>query len=200
MPPNRNKGNAPRCMEDFVWDEAARSDRLLVLRRDPQPHRDHRRFDETVMPEKFLGDVLRAIGQKCDAQKILLSGKFDGVIQQLRPVTFALILVVNDQIFEQDHKPALGCADGEKKVDHPNDGASQRSTKTRPRFGCSKMRRRPRSCLSLLGRKSLSCSNNSPSNSDSSSKSASVAGSITTFSLMARRDYPRKQRHWQSQY
>src|ERR1043166_6290827 len=123
MPPNRNKGNAPRCMEDFVWDEAARSDRLLVLRRDPQPHRDHRRFDETVMPEKFLGDVLRAIGQKCDAQKILLSGKFDGVIQQLRPVTFALILVVNDQIFEQDHKPALGCADGEKKVDHPNDGA-----------------------------------------------------------------------------
>ncbi len=60
---------------------------------------------------------------------------------------------------------------------------SRRSTKTRPRLGCSKINRKPRSCLSLSGRKSLSCEKSAPSISDNSSKSASVAGSMTTFSL-----------------
>src|SRR5947207_4507427 len=80
----------------------------------------------------------------------------------------------------------------------PTIAPSRRNTKTRPRLGCSKIKRKPRSCFSLSGRKSLSWANNSPSIADNSSKSASVAGSITTFSLIVCTAYFKKRRRWQS--
>ena len=58
---------------------------------------------------------------------------------------------------------------------------SRRRTKTRPRLGCSKMRRSPRSCFSLFGRKSLSSLKSSPRRLDSSSRSSDIAGSMTTL-------------------
>jgi hypothetical protein len=82
-------------------------------------------------------------------------------------------------------KPPSAVLMVKSKLIIPTIAPLRRSTKTRPRLGCSKISRNPRSCLSLSGRKSLSWENNPPSIPDNSSRSASVAGSITTFSFSA---------------
>ena len=55
----------------------------ILLRRDPQAHRNHRRFNETVTSEKFLRKIFRPVGQQRDAKKIFLLRKIDGVVEQL---------------------------------------------------------------------------------------------------------------------
>src|ERR1051326_8879623 len=97
--------------------------RLLRVGRDPQAHRDHRRLDKAVLAEKFLGHVFRPIGQQRDAEKILLPRKFDRVLEQLRAVAVLLELFMDDEVFEQNDEPTFGRADGEKQVDHPDNGA-----------------------------------------------------------------------------
>ena len=73
--------------------------------------------------EKFLGQVLRPIGQQGDAKEILLPRKFDRVIEKLRAVSMSLKLFMNDQVLEQNHESAFRGADGEEQVDHSNDRA-----------------------------------------------------------------------------
>src|SRR4029077_11105244 len=97
--------------------------RLFGFRRNQQSHRDHRGLVKAVTAEKFLCHIFRAIGQQSDAEKIFLSGEINGVLQQFCAVAVALEFFVNHQIFEEDNEPALGGADGEKQVDHANDGA-----------------------------------------------------------------------------
>ena len=74
-----------------------------------------------MSPEKFLSGVFRAIGQERDSQKIFLAREFNRVIEQLRAVTFALVLLMDDEIFEQRHKTALRGADCEQQIDHSHD-------------------------------------------------------------------------------
>jgi len=109
--------------------------------------------------EKFLRNIFRPVSQQRNAKKIFLLRKIDGVVEQLRSVAFRLVFFVDDQVLEQHDKAALGSTDGEEQID-----------------------------LCLSGLKSLSWANNSTSIADNSSKSASVAGSITMFScsLIAR--------------
>ena len=78
---------------------------------------------ESVTPEKFLGQIFGPIGQKRDAKKIFLPRELDGMTQQHRAVSVALVLFVNDQVLEQNDKAAFGGADGEKQIDHADDYA-----------------------------------------------------------------------------
>ena len=78
---------------------------------------------ESVTPEKFLGQIFRSIGQERDAKEIFLARKLDRVIEQHRAITVALILFVNDEVFQQNHKSPFGRTDGEKEIDHPDDHA-----------------------------------------------------------------------------
>ena len=87
---------------------------MILFGRDQKPHRNHRRFVEPVPPEKFLGLVLGAIGEQGDTQKIFLARELDRVVEQFRAVTVALILFMDDQIFQQHHETAFRGADGEK--------------------------------------------------------------------------------------
>ncbi len=97
--------------------------RLFGFGRNQQSHRDHGRLAKSVTAEKFLCHIFRTIGQQSDAEKIFLFGKINGVLQQFRAVAVALELFVNHQILKEDNEPALGRADGEKQVDHADDGA-----------------------------------------------------------------------------
>jgi hypothetical protein len=51
-----------------------------------------------MLPEKRLGRIFRAIGQKRDAQKVFLLRKIDCVFEQLVPVTLTLILRVHHHV------------------------------------------------------------------------------------------------------
>ena len=100
------KRSFPRGLRSLLF-------RLSILwRRDPQPHRNHRRLNKTVMAEKFLRYVLRPVGQQRNAKEIFLFGKIDRMLEKPGTVTLALVLLVDHEIFQQDNKAALSGADG----------------------------------------------------------------------------------------
>src|SRR5262249_5291600 len=70
----------------------------LVLGADPQAHWNHRRVSKSVLAEKRLRDIFRAIGQQRDSEKVFLLRKIDGVFQKLVAVALALILRVDHQV------------------------------------------------------------------------------------------------------
>src|SRR3954471_16097374 len=91
--------------------------------RDKETHWQHMRLEEAVALEKILRPQLRPVGQQRDPEKLLLLGEIDRVLEQLRSVAMTAERIVHHQVFQQNHKPALGRADREKKIDHPNDRA-----------------------------------------------------------------------------
>src|SRR5712692_4437361 len=78
---------------------------------------------ETVTPEKFLGLILRTVGQQRDPKKIFLTRELDRVVEQFGTITVSLKLFMNYQVFQQDHKTAFRGADREKQIDHADDRA-----------------------------------------------------------------------------
>jgi aminopeptidase N len=56
---------------------------ITELRVDPQAHRNHGGFDETVATEELLSDVFWPIGQKSNSQKIFLFREVDCVLEEL---------------------------------------------------------------------------------------------------------------------
>src|SRR5438477_7293051 len=78
---------------------------------------------KSVTPEKFLGLVLRPVGQQSDAEKIFLAREFDRVLEQLLSVPVPLIFFMNHQVLKQHHETAFGRADGEKQIDHADNRA-----------------------------------------------------------------------------
>jgi hypothetical protein len=78
---------------------------------------------EPVAPKKFLGHVFWSIGQQGDPEKIFLAGEVNGVIEQFRAVTVPLELLMDDEVFQQNYEPPLGCADREKEIDHADNRA-----------------------------------------------------------------------------
>src|SRR5436309_13781999 len=72
--------------------------RLLLLRRDPQAHRNHRRIDKPMLPKKRLRYIFRAIGKQRDSEKVFLLRGSDCALEQLVAVAVALILLVHHQI------------------------------------------------------------------------------------------------------
>jgi hypothetical protein len=78
---------------------------------------------ESVTPEEFLRLVFRSVGEQRDPQEIFLARKLDCMVEQSGPVSMALKLFMNDQVFEQDHESAFRRADGKEQVDHSNDRA-----------------------------------------------------------------------------
>ena len=95
----------------------------IVLWRDPQAHRNHRRLSEAVFSEKCLGHVFGAIGQQSDTEKVFLLRKIDGVLEKFGAVALALVLLMNHQVLQHHDEAAFGCADGEKQIDHAHDRA-----------------------------------------------------------------------------
>src|SRR5947208_13081042 len=72
--------------------------RLLLRWRDPQSHRNHRGFGETVFAEKRLRHIFRPIGQQRDSEKIFLLREINGVFEEFVAVSLALILLMDHEI------------------------------------------------------------------------------------------------------
>jgi hypothetical protein len=81
----------------------------------------------------------------------------------------ALVFFVITRSSSKITKSAFGRADGKEQIDHAHNRAVASQHEDTPRLGCSKIKRKPRNCFSLSGRKSLSWANNSPSIADNSS-------------------------------
>jgi hypothetical protein len=89
----------------------------------PQAHRNHRRIDKTMLPEKRLRHIFGPIGQQRDSEKVFLLRKIDCVFEKPVAVAVTLILRVHHQVLQEHDEPAFRRADGEEQIDHPNDGA-----------------------------------------------------------------------------
>ena len=73
---------------------------------------------EAMSAEKFLGQVLRPVGQQCDAEEIFLTGEVDRMLEEFRTVSVSLVLFMDDQILEQNDEAAFSRADGKEQIDH----------------------------------------------------------------------------------
>ena len=74
-----------------------------------------------MVTEKLLCHIFRPVGQQSNAEEILLFGEMDRVLKELPPITFAVVMLMDYQIFKQDNETALGGADGKEQI-----GASPR--------------------------------------------------------------------------
>ena len=87
-----------------------------------EPHRNHARKTEAVLVEERLGFGAEPVRQQGDSAEVLIAGKLNRVLQEAASVTDTAVLGVNNQVFHDDHKTALGGADGEEQIDHGHDG------------------------------------------------------------------------------
>ena len=78
---------------------------------------------EAVFSEKFLGQIFRPVGQQRDPEKIFLAGKLNCMVEQFRTITVSLELLMDDKILQQNNETALRRADGEKQINHADNGA-----------------------------------------------------------------------------
>ena len=134
------------CATAYSFDSCS-----LVLGRDPQAHRNHRRINKTVMAEKFLRHIFRPVGQQRNAKKIFLFGKIDRVLEKLRAVTLALNSLWTTRSSRSITKPPSAVLMVNSKLIIPTIAPFRRKTKTRPRLGCSKISRRPAKLFFLVG-------------------------------------------------
>ena len=139
-----------------------------------------------MLPEKRLRHVFRPIGQQSDSQEIFLLREIDRVFEKLVAITLALILRVHHQVLQKHDEPAFGRADGEEQIDHPHDRAVAAQHKNPATTRLFENESQAAQLFVLSGRKVALLSRTiRRAFSDNSSKSASVAGSITTFSFPA---------------
>lgn len=67
------------------------------------------------------GTVFHPVGEKGDAQKALVPGKFQSMGQQPAPIALPPMIPVDHEVLEDQHKASLGRADSDQEVDHPDD-------------------------------------------------------------------------------
>ncbi len=73
---------------------------------------------EAMFAKKFLGQVLRPVGQQGDAEEIFLTGEIDCMLEEFCAVSVPLVLLMDHQILQQNDEAAFGRANGKEQIDH----------------------------------------------------------------------------------
>src|SRR4051812_45052470 len=74
-----------------------------------------------MAPKKALRSNLWPVGQKRDAQEVLLLGEINRVTEQVRSISVIAICFVHDQVLQQNNEPPFRRANGKEQVNHPDD-------------------------------------------------------------------------------